>query len=361
MRKSFFFSLILIPTLLFSFTYFQAFDRSKAAMPGSAQAAYPSFTDVPMDHWAWKFIESLYQANLTAGCSSSPLMYCPNAIVTRAQMAVFIERGIHGSSFVPPVVALSFTDTVDNSAKYWIEALKADGVTSGCGTGLFCPNNPVNRDQMAVFLLKAKHGVGYTPPAASGIFTDVPSTYWAAAWIEQLAAEQITSGCGAGLYCPGSQVTRAEMAVFLVRAFQLPVCSDCIFDITVTMSPTYTATPTVTRTMVATGTPTRTPVGCSDCGYSTVTPTVTATVTSTPTQTPPGCSDCGGAAATATVTRTPVGCSDCGNVAATATVTRTPFGCVDCGSGPTRTPTALVPAPTITPTRTPIGCSDCGG
>ena len=334
MRKSFFFSLILIPALLFSYTYSQAFNRSKAAAPGLAQSTYANFIDVPANHWAWKFIESVYQANLTAGCSSSPLMYCPDALVTRAQMAVFIERGIHGSSFVPPVVTLSFTDTVDNFAKYWIEALKADGVTSGCGTGLFCPDNPVNRDQMAVFLLKAKHGSGYVPPAATGIFADVPSSYWAAAWIEQLAAEQITSGCGTGLYCPGSQVTRASMAVFLVHAFNLPVCNDCIFDITVTMSATYTTTPTVTAT------PTRTPVGCSDCGYSTVTPTVT--------RTPIGCVDCGIGA-----TRTPTA------LVPSPTVTRTPFGCTDCGIGATRTPTALVPSPTVT--RTPFGCVDCGG
>ena len=354
MRKSFFFSLILIPALLFSYTYSQAFNRSKAAAPGPAQSTYANFMDVPANHWAWKFIESVYQANLTAGCSSSPLMYCPDALVTRAQMAVFIERGIHGSSFVPPVVTLSFTDTVDNFAKYWIEALKADGITSGCGTGLFCPDNPVNRDQMAVFLLKAKHGVGYVPPAATGIFEDVPVSYWAAAWIEQLAAEQITSGCGTGLYCPGSQVTRAEMAVFLVRAFNLPVCNDCIFDITVTMSATYTTTPTVT----ATPTVTKTPIGCVDCGVG-----YTATVT----RTPIGCVDCGiGATRTPTallpsptVTPTPIGCVVCGGVGATATVTRTPFGCVDCGIGATRTPTALVPSPTVT--RTPFGCVDCGG
>src|SRR6266545_2699771 len=55
-----------------------------------------------------------------------------------------------------------------------------------------------------------------------GIFTDVPTTYWAASWIEQLAAEGITSGCGNGVYCPDSPVTRAQMAVFLVKTFNLP-------------------------------------------------------------------------------------------------------------------------------------------
>jgi hypothetical protein len=77
---------------------------------------------------------------------------------------------------------------------------------------------------MAVFLLRSKYGAGYTPPvvgAGSG-FGDVPPDYWAAAWIKQLVIEGITAGCGSGNYCPESAVTRAQMAVFLVRTFGLP-------------------------------------------------------------------------------------------------------------------------------------------
>jgi hypothetical protein len=75
---------------------------------------------------------------------------------------------------------------------------------------------------MAIFLLRAKHGSTYTPPPATGVFTDVPVSYWAATWIEQLATEGITSGCGSGVYCPDQSVTRAQMAVFLVKTFNLP-------------------------------------------------------------------------------------------------------------------------------------------
>jgi hypothetical protein len=76
---------------------------------------------------------------------------------------------------------------------------------------------------MAIFLLRGKYGSAYAPPSASGsVFTDVPVSYWASAWIEALAAEGITSGCGGGNYCPDANVTRAQMAVFLVKAFNLP-------------------------------------------------------------------------------------------------------------------------------------------
>jgi hypothetical protein len=77
---------------------------------------------------------------------------------------------------------------------------------------------------MAVFLLRSKHGSDYSPPAVgSGTgFSDVPAAHWAAAWIKQLVAEGITSGCGTGTYCPEAPVTRAQMAVFLVKTFNLP-------------------------------------------------------------------------------------------------------------------------------------------
>ena len=72
---------------------------------------------------------------------------------------------------------------------------------------------------MAVFLLKSEHGSAYVPPPATGaLFTDVHANSFAAAWIEQLAVEGITNGCGAGHYCPNAIVTRAQMAVFLLRA-----------------------------------------------------------------------------------------------------------------------------------------------
>jgi hypothetical protein len=184
-----------------------------------------TFTDVLMSHWAWRYIESLYNAGITSGCGNGN--YCPETSVTRAQMAVFLERGIHGSSYTPPAVGGStgFSDVPPNYwAGAWIKQLAADGITSGCGNGNYCPESPVTRAQMAVFLLRSKHGGTYVPPAvgASTGFGDVSPAYWASAWIKQLVTEGITAGCGSGNYCPEAPVTRAQMAVFLVRTFNLP-------------------------------------------------------------------------------------------------------------------------------------------
>ena len=142
-------------------------------------------------------------------------------------MAVFIERGIHGSAYNPPAVggSTSFGDVPPTYwAAAWIKQLAAEGITGGCGSGNYCPESSVTRAQMAVFLLRSKHGSSYSPPAVgdSTGFSDVDPTYWAGAWIKQLVAEGITAGCGSGTYCPEAPVTRAQMAVFLVRTFSLP-------------------------------------------------------------------------------------------------------------------------------------------
>ena len=168
-------------------------------------------------------VERIYHAGVTSGCGVSPLVYCPLANVTRAQMAVFLERGIHGSAYVPPAATGLFADVpVSSPFAPWIEQLFHDGITGGCGGGNYCPSAPVTRAQMAVFLTKARHPAGCTYPSTGTVFTDVPASYWAGGFIEQLRREGVTGGCGGGLYCPESAVRRDQMAAFLVKGFRLP-------------------------------------------------------------------------------------------------------------------------------------------
>jgi hypothetical protein len=183
-----------------------------------------TFADVPTSYWAWNFIERLYSVSITGGCGSNPLSYCPEKQVTRAQMAVFLLKGMYGAAYTPPnATGIVFNDIpADHMFAKWIEQLAAEGITGGCGNGNYCPDAPVTREQLAVFLLRAEHGNTYNPPAATGVFNDVPAGYWAAPWIEQLATEGITGGCGGGKFCPKTIVNRAQMAVFLVGTFNLP-------------------------------------------------------------------------------------------------------------------------------------------
>ncbi|MFZ5879291.1 MAG: S-layer homology domain-containing protein [Chloroflexota bacterium] len=186
-----------------------------------------TFGDVPLGYWASQWIDKLYNNKVTGGCSTNPLMFCPTKSINRAELAVFVLRAKYGSTYNPPAVSSStgFTDVPTNHwAAAWIKQLAAEGITGGCGNGNYCPNNPVDRASMAVILLRASHAPGYQPPAvgASTGFTDVPTNHWAAAWIKQLVAEGIASGCTASTYCPTAWVTREQMSVFLVETFNLP-------------------------------------------------------------------------------------------------------------------------------------------
>jgi hypothetical protein len=179
-----------------------------------------SFPDVPVANPFYGFIENIFHNGITGGCGGGN--YCPATSVNRAQMAVFLLKSEHGSTYLPPPCTGVFGDVPCPSVfANWIEQLAAEGITGGCGGGNYCPNNPVTRAQMAVFLLKAEHGSAYVPPGCTGVFGDVPCPSLFANWIEQLAAEGITGGCGGGNYCPNNPNNRGQMAAFLVKIFGL--------------------------------------------------------------------------------------------------------------------------------------------
>ncbi len=199
-------------------------DKMLPEINGASCLTTPTvFADVlPSDPFR-PYIETVYSAGVTGGCGTNPLIYCPLSTVTRQQMAVFLLKAMHGSAYTPPACSGVFSDVpCPSQFADWIEELAAEGITGGCGSGTYCPGSPVTRQQMAAFLLKAEHGAAYVPPAcSSNPFTDVACPSTFANWIQQLVAEAITGGCGGGAYCPTSPVTRGQMAVFLVKTFGL--------------------------------------------------------------------------------------------------------------------------------------------
>jgi hypothetical protein len=172
-------------------------------------------------------VEGVYALGITGGCATGPLRFCPDALVSRAQMSVFLLRGRFGPSYVPPAASGIFQDVpASDPFARWIEDLVARGISGGCSVSppLFCPGQAVTRAQSAPFLLRTYEGPSYNPPPASGVFQDVPVSDPFARWIEELARRQVTGGCSAvpPLFCPGQAVSRAQAAVFLVTTFGLP-------------------------------------------------------------------------------------------------------------------------------------------
>jgi len=174
------------------------------------------FADVPPADPFYPSVDRIAQLGITAGCSADS--YCPDSNVTRAQMAVFLLKAMYGSTYTPPATTGLFSDVPSSHwAAAWIEQLYREGVTSGCGQGRFCPDAVISRAEMAVFIVKALDMTTYY----AQLFDDVPWGHWAFAYIGAFAHAGITAGCGGGNYCPDSPVTRAQMAVFLCKAFGL--------------------------------------------------------------------------------------------------------------------------------------------
>jgi len=117
-----------------------------------------------------------------------------------------------------------------------INAIANASITSGCGGGNYCPEQPVTRDTMAVFLLRAKQGPTYNPPPCvpgQTVFADVPANSPFCPWIEELYRRHVVSGCGNGNYCPANVVSREQMAPFLLVTLDPnmnpPACGTPIF------------------------------------------------------------------------------------------------------------------------------------
>ena len=185
---------------------------------------YHTFLDVPYSYWTWRWIEAIEDAGVTTGCGSGN--YCPGAPMTRDEMALFLLRAKEGGSYVPPACTTPMFADVPCSSSYapWINELVRRGVTAGCGGGNYCPGTAVTRSQMAVFLLATLQGPGWTPPACSTpSFADMPCSSPFAAWVDELARRGVTAGCGGGDYCPNTTINRDQMAVFLSTNFSLPV------------------------------------------------------------------------------------------------------------------------------------------
>ncbi len=221
------------------------------SIPVTEWATVQTFSDVPPSAYYFDGVNDLYAKGITEGCGVG--LYCPTGLVTRAQMAVFIVRSVYnGSDDFSYNPVPYFTDVSPSTFGFaWIQKLYELGITSGCGPGLFCPNNEVTRDEMAVFIIRARFGASYAfdYPGAP-YFSDVPANYWAFPWIQRLRFDNITTGCTATTYCPTGAVTRGDMAIFVMKGefnTLLPAGTPVIVSITpAAINPGQTASITVT-------------------------------------------------------------------------------------------------------------------
>ncbi|HEY3356353.1 MAG TPA: phosphodiester glycosidase family protein [Polyangia bacterium] len=197
-----------------------------APVPGAESA---EFKDVSPTHWGYGAAVALHAAGITAGCSTSPPLFCPDCRLSRAQLAALLVRALGESELRP--AAPSFDDVPPSHWAFgFIERLRSLGITQGCSANppLFCPEESATRAQVAILLARALGLAPLTPGAPT--FSDVPATDPAYGWIERLHAECIAGGCAPGRFCPARVITRIEAAAMLQRGFGIGIPARCADD-----------------------------------------------------------------------------------------------------------------------------------
>lgn len=154
----------------------------------------------------------LYQQGITSGCGSlfdnpaQSARFCPEAILTRAEMATFLDRYLTLSDTSTDY----FTDDEGSPHEQAINNIAAAGITSGCGGTHYCPDSQVTREQMATFLNRPLNIAN----TSTDYFTDDETSPHEQA-INNLRSVNISSGCTTTTFCPTGLVNRMQMAAFL--------------------------------------------------------------------------------------------------------------------------------------------------
>ena len=165
-------------------------------------------------------IEAIAAEGITLGCNPpANTRFCPNDDVTRGQMAAFLRRYLD----LPASSTNHFTDDNGSTFEGDINSLADAGITKGCNPPAntrFCPDDNLTRAEMAAFIVRAFDLEAGAHPG----FQDVSASNTFHADILKLGAAGVTKGCNPPantLFCPQRNLSRGEMAAFLHRADQL--------------------------------------------------------------------------------------------------------------------------------------------
>ena len=188
-----------------------------------------TFSDIPWDHWSILQIEQTYENGIVKGYDNGT--YRPAFAVTRDQMATYVARSLAGGDDQVPdgPIDPTFPDVpTDHWAYKYVEYTVAANIVVGYDDGTYRPAVPVDRGQMAVYIARALAGgeTGVPPPPADPSFSDVgPGTDWEWCYphVEYIAGRGIAGGYEDGTYRPATVCTRDQLAVYVARAFRLPL------------------------------------------------------------------------------------------------------------------------------------------
>ncbi|MDJ0953126.1 MAG: M23 family metallopeptidase [Acidimicrobiia bacterium] len=162
-------------------------------------------------------IDKIAEAGITRGCNPPDNdRFCPERKITRGEMAAFLRRNLE----LPTPEGDFFADDTESIFHADINALTAVGIGFGCTDTDYCPDRPLQRDELAELFVRA---YGFENPEGTDFFSDDDGNPFEAS-INAMAANSITMGCNPPdntEYCPDRELSREEMASFFARALDL--------------------------------------------------------------------------------------------------------------------------------------------
>ncbi|HEU4965238.1 MAG TPA: phosphodiester glycosidase family protein [Bacilli bacterium] len=158
-------------------------------------------------HWGRAYIEALARLGIVQGQDASH--FAPDRGLTRAEAVAMLVRALD----LKPTRTDAFRDVADTA--WYAEEVGAAyqaGLVQGVGGGLFRPDAPVDRNQIAVMIYNVLKGKGVAPAATAPILfhDDERIAPWAKAQVDALSSEQMLIGNGEGYLFPDRVTTRAE-------------------------------------------------------------------------------------------------------------------------------------------------------
>ena len=174
------------------------------------------FADVSGSDWFYNDVRYVYEKGIMDGTGAD--RFSPNAPLTRAMIVTILYR-MAGS---PSVSGSSdFTDVA--AGKWFAKAVAwaaANGIVNGYGSGLFGPNDPVTREQLAAILYRYAVYGGMTAVTLEenlGSFADTAQlSAYAIQAMNWAVGQGLINGSGSNLV-PKAQATRAQVAAIIHR------------------------------------------------------------------------------------------------------------------------------------------------
>ena len=194
------------------------FEAQRMLVADGAGLTLQEFTDVPTTDAHWSAIQLAAVRGVMSG--TSPTTFDPTGDLLREQAAVVFSTLLRYDTSKPPAQP-DFADVPASDPFYaFIEAMAQHMLTGGCDKAMplphFCPTNPVTRAQLAVFLVKGLNVPFVNVPPIFGDETNPSDPFYP--YVQTAGKTGLMTGCGGGMFCPGTNVTRGDTAASVLAA-----------------------------------------------------------------------------------------------------------------------------------------------